>query len=58
MKEEPNELQDRICALCGQKFDPAEMIEIEDGIFVCEACAVREYGYDPDKAIPDIFLEG
>ena len=54
---EPDELQDQRCALCGEKFDPAEMIEVEDGVFVCEACAVREYDYDPNKTVPEVFLE-
>ena len=50
-----DELQDQTCVLCGGKFDPAEMVEVEDGVFVCEDCAVREYDY---QGIPDILLEG
>ncbi len=56
-ENELDELQDQRCALCGGRFDPAEMIEVEDGVFVCEACAVREYDYDPNKTVPEVFLE-
>ena len=55
MNDQPEtEYEDKRCALCGKVFDPAEMIEVEDGVFVCESCAVREYGWQP---IPDELLE-
>jgi len=34
------------CAFCGEAFDPAEMVEVEDGLWVCETCAVEEYGVE------------
>lgn len=57
MNEELDEFRDQPCALCGGKFDPAEMVEVEDGLLVCESCAVREYDYDPSATVPDVFLE-
>ena len=35
---------DVTCVFCGERVDPAEAIEIEPGLWACEACAVEEYG--------------
>jgi formylmethanofuran dehydrogenase subunit E len=32
-----------ICSVCGEEYDPSEILNKEDGTVICEAC---EYGYE------------
>jgi len=34
------------CHQCGAWFDSAEMVEVEEGLWACETCAVEEYGVE------------
>jgi len=55
MNDQPEtQYEDKRCAICGQVFDPAEMVEVEEDLWVCETCAVNEYGWQP---IPEELLQ-
>jgi len=53
MNNEYLEPEEAECVLCHRHFPTDEMVEVEEGVYACETCAVNEYGWQP---IPDELL--